>query len=62
MQAVSERIDKMRQSSSFDVDEEMRGYIQNPELQVGSDMVPSRPSCMDPPLTPSPPLTPLTPP
>lgn len=32
-QAVAERIDKMRQSSSFDVDEEMRGYIQNPELQ-----------------------------
>jgi len=32
-QAVSSRIDKMRQSSSFDVDEEMRGYIQNPELQ-----------------------------
>ena len=23
----------MRQSSSFDVDDEMRGYIQNPELQ-----------------------------
>ena len=32
-QGVSERIDKMRQSSSFDVDDEMRGYIQNPELQ-----------------------------
>ena len=32
-QSVNERLDKMRQSSTFDVDAEMRGYIQNPELQ-----------------------------
>jgi hypothetical protein len=32
-QAVAERIDKMRQSSSFDIDPEMRSYIHNPDLR-----------------------------
>ena len=32
-QSVNERLDKMRQSSSFDVDDEMREMIQNEELQ-----------------------------
>ena len=32
-QSVNERLDKMRQSSSFDVDDEMRQMIQNEELQ-----------------------------
>lgn len=31
-QSVSQRIEKMRQTSTFDIDEDMRSCIQNPEL------------------------------